>query len=58
LLAKISMAPAVPAGRMAAFAVTGPVGSFTDATTGRTCPVGHAVRKPSGIEGTTAKFSE
>jgi len=59
LLANTSIDPFVPAGTIAALAVTAPVNAFKLAATGRDCPVGHAVRYPSELPpGTAAKFSE
>jgi hypothetical protein len=52
------IAPPDPAGTIAAFATTVPVGSFNVDTFGIDCPVGHVVRFPSGPGGTTVKFSE
>src|SRR5579859_2542113 len=54
---KTSTEPLLPAGTTTAFAATVPVGSFSEATTGRICPVGQAVRKPKGPGGTAAKFN-
>src|SRR6266849_4994058 len=54
-----SAAPPVPAGTTTAFARTVPVGSFSEATSGRDCPSGHAVMNPKvGPFGTAAKFNE
>src|ERR1700742_1900152 len=53
-----SIAPAVPAGTMAAFAVTTPVGAFNVETTGCCWPVGYTVRYPSGAAGIAVKFNE
>src|ERR1700682_2885061 len=45
-------APLAPAGTIAAFAVTAPVGAFSVETTGCVCPAGHVVRKPKPPLGT------
>src|ERR1022692_99160 len=58
LLANTSMEPMVPAGTMAALAVTVPVIAFKLEACGFACPVGHVVRYPSGPPGTAVKFSE
>jgi len=46
------MSPLVPAGTIAAFAVTAPVTAFNVETSGCVCPAGHVVRKPRGPWGT------
>src|ERR1700674_539972 len=52
-------APPAPAGTTTAFERTVPVGSFSEATKGRDCPAGQAVRNPNdGPVGTAAKFKE
>src|ERR1039457_6335892 len=58
LLANTSMEPLVPAGMMAALATTVPVKAFKLAASGIVCPVGQAVRYPSGPGGTRAKSGE
>src|SRR5258708_1656590 len=50
--------PLVPAGMIPAFAVIAPVRAFNVDANGCTCPVGHAVRYPSGPLGTAVKFNE
>jgi len=52
------MLPLVPAGTMAAFAVTVPVTAFNVETVGCDCPAGHAVRKPRMPGGIAVKFRE
>src|SRR3954453_13861987 len=52
------ISPFVPAGTMAAFAVTAPVTAFSVETRGCVCPDGHVVRKPRGTWGTAVKFTE
>src|SRR5579864_7294056 len=54
-----STAPPAPEGTITAFERTVPVGSFNEATRGRVCPSGQAVRNPK-VEpfGTAAKFKE
>ena len=49
---KTETSPLVPAGTMAAFAVTVPVGAFRVETRGCVCPAGHVVRKLSFPLGT------
>ena len=51
-------APPVPAGTMAAFALTAPVGAFSVETNGCVCPAGHVVRYDNGPEGTAVMFNE
>src|SRR3982751_6051692 len=58
LLAKTLTSPPLPAGTMAALAVTVPVSAFRDATVGCACPLAHAVTYPSGPFGMAAKLSE
>jgi len=58
LLAYTSIEPFVPAGTIAALAVTVPVVELKFAVPGCVCPVGHAVTNPSGPCGTTARLSE
>ncbi len=50
--------PLVPAGTSAALASTNPWSAFGVDTTGRACPVGHAVRQPSGPDGCTVTFNK
>src|SRR5579872_2301973 len=57
-LAYTSTDPFVPAGMIAAFATLVPVGSFNTEASGRVCPVGHALRNPTGAGATAVKFSE
>ena len=52
------MLPLVPAGTMAAFAVTVPVTAFNVETARLHCPAGHAVRKPRMPGGIAVKFNE
>src|SRR4051812_5473170 len=58
LLAKMLMAPPVPAGTIAAFDLMRPSRELSVDATGWGWPVGQSVRKPSGPPGTTATFSE
>jgi hypothetical protein len=53
-----SIAPPVPAGTIAAFAVTVPVRAFSVETRGCACPTGHTLRYPSEPWGIAVKFSE
>jgi hypothetical protein len=57
-VANTLMASLSPAGTMAAFALTRPLGEFNVDSTGRGCPVGHTVRYPKVGCGTTVTFSE
>jgi hypothetical protein len=50
--------PPEPAGTIAAFAVTAPVGAFSVDTRGCVSAAGHTERYPSDNFGTTVKFSE
>src|SRR5579862_2033812 len=52
------MLPPVPAGAIAAFACTVPVGSFSVDAIGRLSPVGYTVRYATGSGGTNVKFNE
>jgi hypothetical protein len=45
--------PLVPAGTIAALAITNPSGEFSVDTVEEGCPAGHLDRKPSGPRGTT-----
>src|ERR1019366_874365 len=57
-VANTLMAWPTPAGTMMALALIRPSREFSVATTGRGCPVGHAVRYPREPCGTTDTFSE
>src|SRR5579872_1761964 len=58
-LAYTSTEPFVPAGMIAPFATSVPVGSFNTEASGRVSPVGHAVRNPSETAvGMAVKFNE
>ncbi len=48
----------MPAGTMAALAVTTPLEAFNVEASGLDCPVGDAVKNPSGPCGTAVKFTE
>src|ERR1700728_2987207 len=50
--------PRLPAGTMAAFAITLPSVEFSVETPGYPLPAGHTDKKPSGPSGTTVKFKE
>ena len=52
-----TIAPPAPAGTIAAFAVTSPVGAFSVEDPGCPCPAGHALMKPRGPDGTVVIFS-
>lgn len=52
LLTKTLISPLVPAGTIAALAVTVPVGALRVDTTGCVCPAGHVVKKPNEPFGT------
>src|SRR5580704_3181308 len=52
------MLPLVPAGTMAAFAITLPSVEFKVETPGNPLPAGHTERKPRDWDGTTVKFNE
>src|SRR6185312_2823686 len=54
--ANTDIAPFVPAGTIAAFAVVTPVGAFNVETGGCACPAGHAATKPRAPCGTAVKF--
>src|SRR6478672_10052854 len=58
LVTNTETSPLVPAGTMAEFAVTAPVGAFRVETSGCVCPAGQVVRKPRGPLGATVKFME
>ena len=51
-------APSLPAGTIAAFALTRPSREFNSETTGWVCPDGHTVKYPSHPKGTTVIFRE
>src|SRR5687768_1921662 len=51
------IAPPTPAGTIAAFATTVPVGAFSVEDPGCGSPAGHTLRKPSGADGTTVMLS-
>ncbi len=57
LVAITVMAPLVPAGTMAALAVTAPVGALSVDEPGCGNPAGQALRKPSSPDGTTVIFN-
>jgi hypothetical protein len=52
------IAPPVPAGTIAAFAVIVPVSAFSVDTNGCVCPAGQTLKYPSGPCGIAVKFSE
>src|ERR1051325_5252206 len=58
LLANSVIAPFVPAGTIAAFALMRPSAELRVETEGCDCPAGHAERKPSVPMGTTVRLSE
>ncbi len=55
---KREISPPLPAGTMAALAVTTPVEELSVETTGCACPVGHTVRNPRPPCGTAVMLSE